>query len=829
MIAEEALRTLDFEKALALFDGDSPEAVGGRVRTLWAKRRYAEAEQLLSNGGPDHPATRLASGVIALGRRDDPVHLGIQFGSSHRDCDLAVEHFTAALKLGMPAVRGLATAHRMAWRLDEARALLSDDHPSLIVERAWCLVDEWDLEGALEVLATVPDDVEALFATSFVARHLEAFDTAERAVGQLRRRGANEVQTGIEAAWLADFRRRTLPAAEVVAAKADTNQAFHAVLRLDPGSPSAIEGAHWTGGYPDRLPAENSPSLCNTLAWQLVSSDQTKALAEARHARTLDPHMLRAQVTEGHILLYQGRVDEARQVLTGVLERCPRFTWASEALGWTELDAFRHEKALRHFTDAGPYGCVGRVATLRRVGCVDLAEEEAAEFVERYPGDAELLAELGWCAIDERRYRTAADRLNEVRVIDPDHKGAADWLRKTTWHRRLSMGWFDRVESAWGSPRKPVERWLAPDQVPLRLRARLRELDRRNSQANAVDQAAEPVAGFVLAAALLSSLAFGPILLSRLVSRSADAAAYGIWVGLTLAFAVAIFAALGSIETDRNIARTVSVLSFLDAVGIGWLLFATGGRPVGVAFFGYLLLTAVAMALVLCWFILGVFFAFEWAVRAMGNAARRRTPVAGLVHDLSELLDLLDYPPWLIEHTNRARCLELLDAVASGLGNALSEPVVRSKRTRPGGVEEFQALIAEPVAAVRALKRLVVRPTEEGWDRLRSVLGEMVLIACEGRWGDLPRQKPESAARVLRNRLVVVLRGALIVLVPPLALAGYQLAQGRGVFDAPVEFSVVLYVVWPLLSLMWWLDPNLSSKINALKSTTDVGKPTSGK
>ncbi len=148
-----------------------------------------------------------------------------------------------------------------------------------------------------------------------------------------------------------------------------------------------------------------------------------EAMAEIRHARSLDPLSLAIDTNVGRLLYYMGRFDEAIQELRRTTELAPKFPWARLFLAMAYEQKQEYEKALaeaeilEQLSGGGPttilariYAGQGRKARARKV-LVGLMEDGTDPYFVAgvYASLGENDQAIAWLrkAIDERSFFVA--------------------------------------------------------------------------------------------------------------------------------------------------------------------------------------------------------------------------------------------------------------------------------------------------------------------------------------------------------------------------------------------------------------------------------------
>ncbi|MEU6194534.1 tetratricopeptide repeat protein [Streptomyces sp. NPDC047061] len=864
--AEELLRCHDplgalerFDAALAQ-DGDNEAALGGRIRALWALRRTAEARAALADATATRPRTPpllLAEGTLALGLPEAAVDKGVH--ASTRDFDDAVARavFTAVLDLDpadVVARRGLCTAHRLADRPAEARAVLEaapsagaspyPAAPGLLVEHALLAFDAWELEAALDAvnlaLRIRPDDVEATLLKVCLLQQDERLGESRALAGELRRRTVGPCPAlDVVEGWLAYDAWSELAAFQVPdpddttpsALLAEAQGHFRRALETLPDLPEALNGLlHLAGfgGLPEpELPQDATawPSLLVTRAWIRLRRNETEAaLADFRLVHSLVPHW--PNVAHGLVscLRTMGRRREARGVAEPSCERYPHYPWVRVELGFLELDDGRHERAAQLFAEAGHHDRFGLVAALRQLECADTAEALALARLERWPRNEYLLSEYAACAYDQGHVEEALTRYRNVLSVAPHNEDA---LEKTKQQERLLKRRFGRLRpprpgqqenSSDDAERAALISDLLPGDTPPRLAARLRALGRRQAAITnwngRLDEAANNVAlvlaGIVLGTwwLLLGPLGSPPTWVTALVLVGVQ--------GLSLTVGTVLLLRVG-----QTALPTLLIWTALATGGLTAALWSGHGHPAAVFLVPAM---GVLSSALIWWLVLGTYALAALPAKIALARLRSRDRFTYLVADLIDLLAFLEYEPALRESAVRRQGLDLLEQIARGQEHVLVEPL--GPQGRRSTIEEsigraFRHHVSGIASATRDLKRSVLSPGPDTWRTLHALLAEVLCHTVHARWDRLPHRQPDPAGRVLRVRLLGAVRNLLVLLIPP---ALVLTLQGTGVLPAsiPTELQIAAYIGWPAVVALLWLDPTLAKKIDLLKTSTDT-------
>ncbi|MEU6374169.1 tetratricopeptide repeat protein [Streptomyces sp. NPDC046909] len=870
--AEELLRCHDPSGALERFDAlvaqdpDDPTAHGGRIRALWALRRAEEARAALADAIATHTRVLpvlLAEGTLALGRWETPVYVGVYSRTQDFQDAAATAAFTAALDLDPAhpvALRGLCTAHRLAGRPAEARAVLDtavsdssssssssslyDSSPGLLVERALLAYDDWDVATALDVLDSAlrawPDDLEAMVLKAHLLRQADRRAEVWALTDSLdRHAGAVCPALEIEKGWLAFDEWRVL-ALEQVPDPDDhsvpelleaARNCFQQALEALPGLPVALDGLLSLaayGGLPDpELPddALTSPRVLDSRGdTRLHRGEPAEALADYRTALSLAPGHPMYLADEAGCLRVLGRRREARSVATAGRTRHPNYPWLRLHLAAIEMDEGHYELAAQLYAEDGPYDTFGLPTALRRLECADTAEELARDRLRLQPRNIYLLSEYAECAYDQGHLEEALSRYRDLLEVAPEN---AEFVARKKQLERLAkrrFGWLrpplpGQQEDAEGhAERAALIADLLPADTPLILAARLRALGRRQaaitnwegrfSDAIALSGVALLFLLLAMSWMLLGPLGSPPTVLTSLLLVVAE------WVVLVGGAVLVV--------RDKGVEPQLVLLwVVIGAGGLGAVLWDGHGNPAAAALIPALAVCSTAVAFCL---MVGIETLTHIPANIARSRLRSRDRHTYLVHDLIDLLALLEYEPSLREATVRRQALDLLEQIARGQERVLVEPL--GPQGRRSTIEEstgraFRHHVAGIAAATRDLKRSVLSPGPETWRELRGVVAALLQDTVHARWEQLPHRRPDPAGQVLRLRILGAVRNLLVLLIPPTLVL---VLEHTGVLPAgiPTGFQIAAYIGWPVIVVLLWLDPTLAKKIELLKASTDT-------
>jgi tetratricopeptide (TPR) repeat protein len=889
--AEALLQNAEFEKALEEFaaalaiDCENVEAHCGRVRTLWSMRETKQARRELLNvsqWAEDEPALRIANGTLALGVPDHPLHISIMYGSAGRDDERALSDFTAAVEMAphlVSAWRGLATAQRLAWRIDDAHRTLDaaltfhPRDPRLRIERAWCLLEAGRFDEARVEIASVlrdtPNHREVLFVTCMLARIAFDYEVARSAVEALRSQCPDHALLAFEEAKL-EFDTAALysdPEAYQEAKRRARDLAYRA-WKLSPGWPYMLDATELFFGNAtaakevieselfvesDRIVDPPSSTLLEIRGVQLakyadllggdadaLKVDALKASLEAfGECLAADPHHISVLSSEARTLIQLERLDDARHSLHRALEHSPGYPPFMAEMGWVEFSAERYETALDCFEQAGSSGEVGRISTLRFLGCFDLAEQAATNLAASEPANVYALNELALCELDEGRPFAAYDRSERVLAFEPGQPVAAE-LRKEA-HARRRMHYPRRLwRSVEQRTKESLERsWIRYDRLDrrlvngrlLRMRGALRELDRRQAKVGAWSKITDDFISVTMVLLLPIIVLVSPLLTFQFDAFSNSGGSYGIQVavniGVLFLIIIVLFAAdrvrqaFGLISDRAEILALVTV-TVVDAGGLVWVVTRKSDRLGDLALVG---LVSLSYFIAWAWLLVLLSIVHDWLAIRADKRSHQRSPLGSIAYAMLDLLDLLDYEPGLLRTDSRAKCIKLIEQAAQSLPHALATATDEAddwrRPTKSEQASERQRAAAI-VAATRDLKDLVRSPKADSWDKLRTHAMTLLTNTARGHWGELDSRTPDPVGRVFVRNTLTAVRGLAVVAVPPAALAAYQLVTHTSLANLPLALPLIAYVGWPLLSLMWWLDPNLSSKLGALRQARDL-------
>lgn len=858
--AEESLRTLDPQAALELFESADPadaNARCGRIRALWALRRADEARAALDDLPPqirESAAGLVAAGTIALGLRDSLLLLGIYVGSVGRDDRAALEAFSAAVALDQCdpiARRGLITAHRLAERTDEARAEADraidelGPLPGLLIESAWCHFDLGQDEQALTVLNSAREDIEALFATAAIINRGPCPPDAEPVYERVRRLVPET--SGALHGQLAQHARFTIlwtaVGAERETAQATLKEHARQALLMFPGDPMTLyclaylsylqnfplfksaEPAEVTEPEPHDDPAlPESPAIAHARYLAAIRDNRlADALGHVRRARVLDPHLLGEASVEVDCLTDLGRDREAAHIGQQVLARWPGLSEMRYQLATLERGRTHPERALELLPDnASPQNVIARIGALRELGDFAAAETLASHPPRPMIGEWErqVLVELAENSIAQRHWRQAVERLDAVLKADPTSSYAREARRDAARRARFGLGRrppSEDTDTAVADTQNLtvlLDDMLPPGSPPS-LRGRLHQIHRRQRAINEANDR------WRTALTLLSMLAALVLLILSGWALSTLGATGNVLLAIALPVAelvawVLVFAWAASDGIALMVSTFIATLVGYGAVGAA--LLSGHGHPATLLLFPALVLGFVATG---TWIIvIGILIADQVAVIRTRHQ-RRDDRFGYLVHDMLDLLVLLEYEPALIRPEVQRECLALLERIARGQEHVLMAAVATSGRVEGPTGHAFRQHVAGVVAATRDLERDVLSPGPRTWEGLRARLVEDLAATCHGYWNLLPYRVPDPPGKVLRIRLLSALRSLLVLVTLPVLL---YLASRTHLLPAAVPQSVLLigYLGWPGLVIMYWLDPDLLTKISLLKSGGDA-------
>jgi len=854
--AEEALRQLDPHTALKLFESADPADMSarcGRIRALWALRQADDARAALNALPPEvreSAAGLVAEGTIALGLRDSPVQLGITRGSTGRDDRAAIDAFTAAVALNPAdpvARRGLVTAYRVAERAAEARATVDaaiaelGPLPGLLVESAWCHFDRCHLKAALQAVEPAREDIEAQFATAAILEQGPWPPDAMPAYDRLRHL-VPEASPVLQA-QLAKYQAYQIAWTTGETERAECAENARQALLLFPGDPMALnflsfvqqflapaspvadaEGKEVKAEPYDDPDLPESPGiLIARYRAALQENRVTDALAHIRRARALDPHLHSAAADEIYCLSMLGRYRELRIVAQSVLERCPDHDGVRHQLAMAEAGQGHTERALELLPDdIDPRYVIGKISVLRQLGDFAAAEALASHPPRRPTGDWELQLrqELAENSIAQRHWKQAVTRLDAVLELDPADSEARKNRRKAARRARFGFGSrppSDDTDAAISDTQNLtslLDEMLPPDSPPS-LRAQLHQIHR---QRRATQEDGGPVPASYFTASYLGALVV--LVLSYWALRAVGASDSTL-LAIALPFSefVTVIVLFTWIANDGPSVE-IWVITTLAGYGATAAILLEGhGHPSTLLLFPALDAAYVATFM---WMIVACAVVAMLVTTAQSRRQHRENALGYLVHDMLDLLVLLEYEPGLIRPEVRRECLATLERIAHGQERLLTAAI----RSGGGMIEQptehaFRQHVASVVAATRDLKRDVLSPGPGTWAGLRARLHEDLAATCHGHWDLLPHRTPDPAGRALRIRLLSALRSLLVLLTPPGLL--YLVSATRLLPVTPSQPVLLLfYFGWPALVIMFWLDPQLLAKVNLVKTAADT-------
>jgi tetratricopeptide (TPR) repeat protein len=906
--AEAALRRLDGAAALAVYrepaNGTPEDQIqAGRIRALWLLRRWDEARDVLvrlRHGHPRSPHTAIASGIIALGQPDVPSFIGVTVGSALRDDYAAIAAFTEAVRLGPTravAVAGLATALRMADRVDDAMALL-DQQPmnsnDILLARAAVHLDRGHYDQARAALDTAvaadPEDYRAAGLRIELDLHeyvdlVEAGAKCESLIASTDSRMAYLIELH---GWVNEELAETRSGAERKRLLVKADDLFARSIEVGPATPGGFGGraevAELRGQslaaiayLHEGLALEpSSPQLSLKLAELELS--ESGATAEQRHQRyaellSLDRRYLQPRIMMAYALDELRRTGEARQLLSAVTATLPDQRQLILTNAWLDLHDGHLERGLagfRRLNRIDQDAIAGEVGALRLLGAIEQAEALAEQTIAKQPAGgavADVRREYAYCAMHEGRYRHAAARARQALDVGLRAGDIGDLVQAATsrstnkWWRPYRADNDRAVEIArTDDVRARLREEVIPERVRERTLGRLRTLEwelaklrvaeekagaQRSIRVTRVDNLA---GGLVIAVLLTAPWSMSQLLSNRQVTW---------WAWVVVAGAGFVTAAIAVDMTRGRLISTSILEVVITTVYLWW-------RDWQVTNFWELLLIAgivLPTILVNAW---NLIYTLSDTAAARINVydldvidsplrrgqwrrrhavLRRRFPFASMLLDLEELAILLADEHALATAGARERCSRLFESVASAADHLIrraraesledeSHPDpwlfqprahwVRGARLRPlGGIpdalleQRLNRCAASVVTQLRQYKRQVLLPADGTWTALRQEVLNFATLACERRWDSLPQPEPEKVARRFRARVAVSLRMVLIAAAGPAALVAYQVLPGARP-AVPDVVAFILYVIWPLFTVLLRVDPDLVTKVNLL-------------
>ena len=204
-----------------------------------------------------------------------------------------------------------------------------------------------------------------------------------------------------------------------------------------------------------------------------------------------------------------------------------------------------------------------------------------------------------------------------------------------------------------------------------------------------------------------------------------------------------------------------------------------------------------------------------WGVRAWERRASFRHPVAAMISGLLELSSLLDNKN-VIDISARSRCVEIVEEVAQAQKRALVEPLSNvSGHEDAARAQQAERWMAGTVEATRRLKEPILASNTATVTSLRERVEEMLNIVCSEQWKDLPEEFPPSGGKRARAWLSITAQTLVIAILPAAVLLLYQLAIVRLTHHlphVPTWLPAVAYGIWPVITVLWRLDPDFPAK-----------------
>jgi tetratricopeptide (TPR) repeat protein len=623
-----------------------------------------------------------------------------------------------------------------------------------------------------------------------------------------------------------------------------------------------------------------SPQLNLQLArLELTGSTGADPIERYRGVFDLDSRYLDARIALAYELNRQLRTTEARHLMSGLIDELPDHREVIRANAWFDVDEGHLEHALagfRRLRRADIDAVVGEIRALRMLGAIEQAEALCEQVIAQPPAGPLITVrrEHAFCAMHERRYHHAGERAQVV--LDEDEndaecesiKGVVEKRTRRRWWRQGTDGnWDDRTFEVARTSRSRAR--LRDEMIPERVRERtlgqLRALEWELARLR-VDEEKADVRRTVRATVLVSlygALAFAALVASPWWVSELLAYQQLTWWRWLLLSATGVV--VGTWYFDRTAGLPSRAALVWGAFGAGaalylwWQGWQVGGFTELLVLTGFVLPGLLVSIGTLVWYlsILGGHAPGRiddldivrsrlrrgrW--RRRHATLRRRHPRAYMQLDLEELATLLADENAMASAGARERCARLFESVAAAADHLIrrartesaedeSRPDpwlfqprpfwIRAARLRPlGGIPDalleqgLNHCAAGVVAKLREYKRRVLLPEDETWASLRQEVIDFAVIASERRWGSLPHATPEKVSRQLRARIAMGLRIGLIASVGPLALVAYQVIPGTRP-PVPDLVAFALWVVWPLLTVLVRVDPDLATKLDVFE------------
>jgi predicted Zn-dependent protease len=858
---------LAYEEALAV-DARDGGAAAGRVQALWLLRRYRAARYHLREilaSFPRWPDTHVTAGYVALGQRDDPIFLGVLDGSSHRDTNGARGAFDEALLRDsrcVPAWRGLAAAARLDGDLNGALGVLAKaeaeagHEPRFLLERAMCARDGERLVDALahvhQAVQLVPGSMEGQIIEARVLTELGRPREAVQVVDALARAGADCAPFFLTAALVYEQLALTIPdRPSRIGPRSIHDYCIRAACRDAACGPRVIETAITEAHLDAEVQihalqtalegAPHSPLLRVSLAKLYHSRGEGCSAAEqARLAGMADPTYVPARVAQAQALVKVGSVSEATALMKDLVDRYPQLALVQNLVQDIEHQNGQFEAALGHAIVArqsAPDDLESRrrvVQELVSLGDVVAAEEELRAGIEQWPGDPDLRAWDARSALTECRRHEALSRLKRARSA-ADQSTCIDQLFSSTrrWLMLHPLSWWGgggidieamkRLEATATNPDRGRDH--IPDAGRRRVTGLLRQLDWDAARSYTLArQIGEIITSLLLFGAFYLAYRFLPNWILELGTLKSYTWTWTGWDVLIIVPTAVLLLTRG-IRTRLSAACAAAIATAIYiamARNLHQWKYARSSNLLSDVLIDLTTITFVITAASLLVRMLDL-IKRRWERRAL-----HRRPIAAMISSLLELSALLT-KDLLTDRRARTRCMQLIEDTARAQEHALSEALGDGVgHADPAIADRTLRWAARTAAATRQLKEQIVASNAATANSLREKVENLLGIACQQCWGELEQaDRPPRRQRAL-GWLGLAARTLVIAAIPIVALGIYEIwirpHNSKSLPEPSAWTTIVVGVIWPVTTILWRLDPDISGKLGAI--TKVFGGPT---
>lgn len=637
---------------------------------------------------------------------------------------------------------------------------------------------------------------------------------------------------------------------------------FDAVLAREPELPDAVSGivsallgtagpseAHKRIDYLAQNSAINDYRVHVERGWIYVADEEYEdALGEFEAAHAEQPDNLDATLGRIACLRELRRYTEAQQLGDDARVRFPTSPACRVYLGWLAFAQGHYDAALNNFVEARelnsafPDAIVGQLMSLRHLERTWEARKIISALPPHVAHHRAVHIEAGFASYQAGAYAAAEESFAEAarqHMWSKEHEQWQDYAVNSQW-RSFRVPWVRRLRAAiehnateamanagehelavviddlpeWHDSSSPERVVALKDKVRGHVLDGLWREQLILAAESVFNERYKWRAVVVLGALAglgVTYLMTTPPLAWPLLSVIL---AYGAGFGVV---AYAVRKCVDILISDRSLLEATAIVTVVASAVAGALLALTQGAfrdgpAVAIA-------AGITTALFVIWIPIYGWFGVNAAVRQFRlRRLEHSHPDEVIALELVRLISEMDYRPAWRELARRRHWSDSLERIARTLESALAKAVPRTDRAT-GWVDE---LVRGVGTGLRHLRGQVLAPDSSTPDSVITTLSSMVVNVAGGQWRQLPSKESVPVReritwlRVRRYLQVVVAAG-----LPAAIYWVYQSLIAPPELQLPDWVGLVVYVVWPAITILVHVDPHFFDKLSAVRGTGD--------